>query len=82
VDEVTSHVIDGLRGGEGIDEIKRRYTKKEDIDPIIEELMLAGFFKEKEESSPSLPPKLDGREEISIIVLNVAQDCNLRCRYC
>lgn len=79
IDEKYFDVIKVLKNEQKVEQLEKKYTVEE-IKSVVEELTEQGILV-KETSMPEMLSVERGKEVINL-VMNISQDCNLRCIYC
>lgn len=85
VDDLTFEIVGKLDAGESTDEILNSLSKnfpREEILEVIDELVELKDSGELFASDMNVPPTFQSVGVVKSLCLMVAQDCNLRCKYC
>lgn len=76
INEITYHILSLLKCGKNIQEILESYKEKEKILSSIQ------FISALDKNADVKSTESSNRKIIDRITLHIANDCNLRCRYC
>ena len=85
IDDMTAEIVGAMDAGKSDEEILKEFLKKyprEEILEVLDELHELQADGELFAPDMDVPPTFSGEGVVKSLCLMVAQDCNLRCKYC